>query len=201
MGTMTSIAAHQGLLVTVMQQMRETRGTGIAVSLTAANSGEGVTQSVVSLVETLQRDPATRTLQLDARTLRALAVEPADLPQLCVATHTDGIFVLDLSAMGGNQGAAGLWDGNLQYRKECMEYLRANFDYVLIDCPSLQSASDALTLAPVVDGTILIVEAEKTRKDQILRAEKSIDFARGKIIGHILNKRSYVVPDWVYRRL
>jgi len=201
MATLTSIAAHQGLLVTVMQQMRESSGTGVAVSLTAANAGEGVTQSVVSLVEALQRDPATQTLQMDARTLRALAVEPADLPRLCVPTHTAGVFALDLSAAGETAGAGGLWDGNLQYRKECMEHLRAAFDYILIDCPALQSTSDALTLAPVVDGTILVVEAEKTRKDQILRAEKSIDFARGRIIGHILNKRSYVVPDWVYRRL
>jgi len=45
------------------------------------------------------------------------------------------------------------------------------------------------------------VEADKTRRDQILNAEKSIEFARGKLIGHILNKRSYLVPEWIYRRL
>jgi hypothetical protein len=47
----------------------------------------------------------------------------------------------------------------------------------------------------------MVVEAETTRKDQILRAEKSIEFAGGKVIGNILNKRAYVVPEWVYRRL
>lgn len=196
----TGLHAHQGLLISVMQQMRESSGTGIAVSLTSANSGEGVTQSVVSLLETLQRDDTTRTLQVDACTLRALAVEPADLLRLCVPTHAAGVFVLDLKAAGGNRGD-GMWDSSLQYRRECMEYLRGAFDYVLIDSPALQSAGDALTLAPVVDGTILVVEAEKTRKEQILHAEKSIALAHGQLLGHILNKRSYVVPDWVYRKL
>ena len=79
--------------------------------------------------------------------------------------------------------------------------LRLLFDYVLIDCPALHTATDTLSLAPFIDGIILVVEAGKTRKEQIRNAEKSIQFAHGRLLGHILNKRSYVVPNWLYRRL
>ena len=66
---------------------------------------------------------------------------------------------------------------------------------------AIKSAGDVFSLAPLVDGVIMVVEAGKTRVDQILHAEKSIEFARGKLIGHILNKRSFDVPNWLYKLL
>ena len=72
---------------------------------------------------------------------------------------------------------------------------------MLIDCPAIREGNDLLSLAPFVDGIILVVEAGGTRKEQILHAEKAIGFARGKLLGHILNKRRYDVPEWLYRRL
>ena len=201
MAKLAPIAAHHGLLLSVLQQMRAASSRGVVVAVTSSNSGEGVTHSVISLTESLQRDSTSRTLQIDARHLRSLAVEPADVPSLCVPTRMDGVFTLDLAAAHSAHSPAGTWEGNLQYRRDCVQALRGYFDYILIDCPALQAAGDALNLAPVSDGVLMVVEAETTRKDQILRAEKSIEFAGGKVIGNILNKRAYVVPEWVYRRL
>ena len=93
------------------------------------------------------------------------------------------------------------WTGNWQYRRDCINQLRTSFDYILIDCPAIKSAGDVFSIAPLVDGVIMVIEAGKTRVDQILHAEKSIEFARGKLIGHILNKRSFDVPNWLYKLL
>jgi len=201
MAAIAPVPAHQGLLLTVLQQLRELSGGGIVVAITSSNSGEGVTHCVRSLITELSRDSMTRILHIDAQRLRELEVLPPDFSAVCMATDVRGVSVLDPARVstGGNPG--NLWDGNWQYRKACIEQMRKAFDYVVIDCPAIQESGEALVLAPVVDGVILVVEADKTRKDQIQRAEKSIEFARGKIIGHILNKRAYVVPDWVYRRL
>jgi hypothetical protein len=193
----TTISIQQSLLLSVLQQMREQAGNGICVSLTSANPGEGVTTSVVSLVEALQRDPVTRTLEIDAPALRRLAVEPSDIVQSVVPTNADGVFVFN-PVPSHNPG---LWEGNLQYRKECMDVLCRSFTYIIVDCPSLATHGDALTLAPVVDGTVLVVESGRTTKDQLLRAERSIEFAGGKLIGSILNKRTYPVPEWLYSKL
>jgi Mrp family chromosome partitioning ATPase len=58
-----------------------------------------------------------------------------------------------------------------------------------------------LSVAPFVDGVILVSEANKTRRGQILQAERAIETAQGKLLGHVLNKRTYPVPEWIYRRL
>jgi hypothetical protein len=193
----TTINAQQSLLNSVLQQMREQAGRGICVAFTSTNSGEGVTTSVVALVDALQRGPVTRTLEIDATVLRRLAIEPADIAQYAMPTSADGVFVLTPPASQNG----GLWEGNLQYRKECVEHLRRNFSYSLIDCPSLRKAGDALALAPVVDGTVMVVESSRTTKEQLLRAERSLEFAGAKMIGNILNKRSYVLPKWLYGKV
>jgi Mrp family chromosome partitioning ATPase len=146
---------------------------------------------------------------VDSRRLRTLTTAPADLTHLCQPIdRTVSEFVdrraqqrdLNGIAMGPNVGPYS-WEGSWQYRRDCVQELRANFDYVLIDCPAIKEAGDVLSLAPFVDGVIIVVEADKTRKDQILHAEKSIEFARGNLIGHILNKRTYLVPKWLYEKL
>jgi hypothetical protein len=45
------------------------------------------------------------------------------------------------------------------------------------------------------------VEADRTRKEQLLYAEKALESAKGKMLGHILNKRSYIVPDWLHHKM
>jgi cellulose biosynthesis protein BcsQ len=93
------------------------------------------------------------------------------------------------------------WHGNRQHRDDCISVLRSQFDYVLIDCPSLRTSADVLGIAPLVDGVVLVVEANRTQPRQILHAERQIETAGGVIRGHILNKRKYFVPDWIYQRL
>ncbi len=193
--------AFEGLLYTVFQRLRQTApdaGTGLCIAFTSANSGEGVTHTIHALLAGLAREPGTRTLVADSRMLRRLTAKPAELPGLCRKLPATGGALFELA---GDTPGPHSWEGSWEYRRDCIQALRAGFDYVLIDCPALREANDLLSLAPFADGVILIVEADRTRKDQVLHAEKAIDFARGKLIGHILNKRTYVVPDWIYRRL
>jgi Mrp family chromosome partitioning ATPase len=200
-----TLPAYEGLLYTVFQQLRQadSQSRGLAIAFTSANSGEGVTHTIQALLSGLSRDGASRTLVADSRYLRQVTVAPLDLPMLFspIASPSSGaLFALSDPADFDAEGPHS-WEGSWEYRRDIVEALRAEFDYVLIDCPALRESNDILSLAPFVSGVILIVEADKTRRDQILNAEKSIEFARGKLIGHILNKRSYLVPEWIYRRL
>jgi Mrp family chromosome partitioning ATPase len=94
-----------------------------------------------------------------------------------------------------------IWHGSRQHRRDRINELRMQFDYVLIDCPSLRTNGDVLGIAPLVDGVLLVVEANRTRADQVLYAERQIQTAGGVFRGHILNKRKYFVPQWLYQRL
>lgn len=199
-------AAYEGLLYTVFQQLRHAAaqeescapGQGLAVVFTSANSGEGVTHTLEALVGGLARDQATRTVVVHSETLRGLTVSPSEIGALCSSLPARAGSLAVLKPGGDGPHA---WGGSWEYRRDVIEQLRKLFDYVLVDCAALRESNDLLTLAPFVGGIILVVEAGRTRREQVLHAEKTVQFAQGKLLGHILNKRSYVVPEWIYRHL
>ena len=57
------------------------------------------------------------------------------------------------------------------------------------------------TLFAKVDGVVLVLESGKTRQQVSLEAKKQLEEAGGTILGVVLNKRKYYIPDWIYRRL
>ena len=76
-----------------------------------------------------------------------------------------------------------------------------HYAHTLIDCPSIGASHEATVLAPNVDGVVLVVEADRTKRDQILRVRQTIEMAQGELMALVLNKRRHVVPEWLYRML
>ena len=79
--------------------------------------------------------------------------------------------------------------------------LKERFDLILIDSSSDPSNSEGVALSRNVDGVILVLEAEKTRRDVVEKVKKRILASGGTIIGVIFNKRRYHIPDVIYRKL
>lgn len=78
--------------------------------------------------------------------------------------------------------------------------VRPSFDLIVVDSSPLSSSPDALAIAGSVDGSILVVEAEKTRWTVAESAREKITKAGGNVIGMVFNKRRYHIPKWIYRR-
>jgi Mrp family chromosome partitioning ATPase len=53
----------------------------------------------------------------------------------------------------------------------------------------------------MLDGVIIVVEANKTTSHQLAYLEKTIQGASGVVLGHILNKRTYPIPVWLNTQL
>ncbi|MGA2939604.1 MAG: CpsD/CapB family tyrosine-protein kinase [Syntrophobacteraceae bacterium] len=79
--------------------------------------------------------------------------------------------------------------------------LRADFDLVLIDSAPLTISADGLAVASKVDGVILVVEAERTRWQTVRKVRDSICRVGGNILGVVLNKRRYYIPQSIYKHL
>jgi Mrp family chromosome partitioning ATPase len=211
--TSAGAPAYEGILYTVFQQLRQSvpqtdasgAGKGLVVAFTSVSAGEGVTHTIRALLHGLAHEGHSRSLLIASERLRRLTAAVPDLLRLCVRMSggTDAALyeLADSAERRGMGGESNSWTGSWEYRRDVLEHLRAHFDYVLIDTPALKKANDLLSVAPFADGVILVVEAGRTRKEQVLHAEKQIEFARGRLLGHILNKRTYVVPEWLYRRL
>jgi len=81
------------------------------------------------------------------------------------------------------------------------EKLRQRFDLILIDSPPATTSPDGLDISPKVDGIVLVVEADKTRWPVAESVKERIKRSGGKILGIVLNKRRYYIPNFIYKRL
>jgi Mrp family chromosome partitioning ATPase len=82
-----------------------------------------------------------------------------------------------------------------------LDALKEEFELILIDSPPAISCSEYLMLSPKVDGVILVVQAEKTRWQTVDKVKERILAQNGNILGVILNKRRYPIPDFIYERI
>ena len=82
-----------------------------------------------------------------------------------------------------------------------MGELREEFDYVLIDAPPVSSYADAVLLGQMADGVILVVEANSTRRETARMAKETFENAKVRLLGAILNNRTFPIPEALYRKL
>jgi polysaccharide biosynthesis transport protein len=74
-------------------------------------------------------------------------------------------------------------------------------DHVLIDAPAVNVNAAAQALGAITDGVLLVTRAGATRREAIAEAKKRIELAQGRLIGLVLNMRTFPVPGWLYRRM
>lgn len=79
--------------------------------------------------------------------------------------------------------------------------LKEHFDLVIVDSPPATTSPDGIAICRHVDGVVLVLEAEKTRWPVADKARETIEKNGGKILGIVLNKRQYYIPDFIYRRM
>jgi Mrp family chromosome partitioning ATPase len=173
--------AYDTLAYSIFPVPRPGASTSTVVAFTSANSGEGVTFVARSVMSAMNAISPGRTLLVNMDWLKR---EPS--PRANQANTADG----EAKSMAG-------WE----HRKHLIQQMRARSQFVAVDCPALQISSDALSIASLVDGVVLVVEADRTKKTQIRNAERLIESAGGRILGLVLNKRRYLVPEFLYNLL
>lgn len=71
--------------------------------------------------------------------------------------------------------------------RDFLEDLNKDFDLVLLDSPPLFAVNDALILATLVDGIILVVSAGDTTRTELEDAIETLGEMREKLLGVVLN--------------
>jgi Mrp family chromosome partitioning ATPase len=82
-----------------------------------------------------------------------------------------------------------------------MEKLREEFGFVFIDAPPVSFSADAVLLGQMADGVIIVVEANSTRRETARTAKETFEGANVKVLGAILNNRTFPIPESLYRKL
>jgi capsular exopolysaccharide synthesis family protein len=72
--------------------------------------------------------------------------------------------------------------------QKLLQELRGRFEHVVLDSAPLLLVTDATILSGLVDGVVLVVESGVMARRGLLRAQKILQSAGGKILGAVLNK-------------
>jgi capsular exopolysaccharide synthesis family protein len=106
------------------------------------------------------------------------AIESAILP-----TEVENLFVLPSGKAPPNP-AEMVGSRRMGY---LIDYLKTRFDFIIIDTPPVTPASDALIMAPLVDGTLFVVKSGHTDRKIIQNAVDQFTAVKQPIIGMVLN--------------
>jgi capsular exopolysaccharide synthesis family protein len=85
--------------------------------------------------------------------------------------------------------------------KSRLAELRGEFDFILIDSPALSQYADAVSLGQLADGMIFVLEANSTRRESAVKVMENLRASNVQVLGAVLNKREYPIPDSVYHKL
>jgi Mrp family chromosome partitioning ATPase len=79
--------------------------------------------------------------------------------------------------------------------------LRSKFDTVLIDASPANLYGDAVQLGRMAEGVILVLGSNRTKRESALRVKENFESANVRILGAVLNKRTFPIPHALYSRL
>lgn len=71
--------------------------------------------------------------------------------------------------------------------REAMDLLRQNYDYVLLDLPPVSEVSDAMTVASVTDGILLVVRENYCNRQSLADTVRQFEYVNAKILGVVIN--------------
>jgi capsular exopolysaccharide synthesis family protein len=68
-----------------------------------------------------------------------------------------------------------------------LKEMKDHFDYIVLDTPPVQAVADAQILSTKTDGTLVVVRAGVTKKDEVKNTINTLNKINANIIGTILH--------------
>lgn len=85
--------------------------------------------------------------------------------------------------------------------REILPELRTQFDFIFLDLPPVLHNKEAEALSALCDGVVFVVRAHHTRQEKLLAAQHALQQAGVNILGGVLNRRRFLIPNWLYKHL
>ena len=174
----------------------------IVLQVVAARHGEGTTTVARELAACLARQVWCRVALVDASPL------PADPAQPSLAVFERGEHpVLRPARLGGEDVAMARLTGpgegtpRLESLRALFAWMRSQYAVTVVDCPPVLPCRETAVLGAVADGTLLVVEAERTRHGELAKAREVLEQLGATMLGTVLNKRRARVPRLIERFL
>lgn len=191
--------------------LAQTRRKGLnTILVTSAMDNEGKSLTAANLAISLAKELQQTVLLVDANLRRPTLHKLFDLPKLpglsdYLVNHTPLPELLitpgidKLTLLTGHESLINSTEiiGSTRM-EELVKEMKSRYKdrYIIFDSPPILGCADALILSDYVDGIILVVEYDKTKRTQLKKAFELIK--RKKIIGTVLNKSSALSHEASY---
>jgi len=195
---------YRRLAATLLQAQRVDEINSVLI--TSAVPGDGKTMTALNLalvmsssyarrvllIESDLRSPAiTEALGLTALEGLAVAIRRNDERKIALVHLSDTLSLLP-AGRPDSDPLGGLTSPRFQ---QLLQEAKERYDWVILDAPPVTAAADAGLLAPLVDGVLLVIRAERTPAKAIKRAVELLGVE--KIIGVVLNAvEEETVPEY-----
>jgi capsular exopolysaccharide synthesis family protein len=203
-------AAYKDLAEHIYILMKE-KGLKILV-LTASRTGEGVTTisrnvgryiaSVmghkVLVIEANPRDMSRRRFWRPRREqgLFDILEERIDL-DAAVKDAGKNFFILPVGKTERNADTI----PDSEKMRAIVEEAKKKYELILIDSASLNSSKDTIKLLNMAEAMTLVISEGHVRRYAVKSALESLNGRKVNILGAVLNKRVYPIPEFIYERV
>ncbi len=181
--------------------------------VTSGKPGEGKTTTVINTAISLAETGA-RVLIIDADLRRPMVhnifqivnaaglstvlsrdMNEQDILSLIDQQETKGLHVLTSGPVPPNP--AELLGSNQM--KQLLQTLEPHFDHIVIDSPPVTSVTDAVLLATLVDGVVLVVHGGRSTRELARRTRQLLRSVGARVFGVVLNNVKQHDDDYYYR--
>ncbi len=186
-----------GKSVLVCASDKSEGGSTIACGLALAGS-EAVGVGKVALVDFNLRNPSLHeTLALN----ESPGISEVILSGVSIESAAQSVNEnLDFYAVGSQAGSS-LDVLRSEKLSGFLDALAGKYDYVIIDAAPANHFPDSQILAAVIKDAVLVSHTERTPREAVAQAKKRIETGGGKVVGLVLNMRTYPIPRFLYRRV
>jgi capsular exopolysaccharide synthesis family protein len=182
-----------------------------SVLIIGSARGDGASTVAYNFAASLAQDADVRVLLINADmrtpTRSASRIDASPTPGLAVLARAE--TDAPVPARRGNlhvlPSGRGHVDPAVLFQSKRFDAFMAQvcqqFDFVVVDGPPLEGGPEAIALSAKLDGVILVIDAQHTRRKTALRTKQRIEEVGGRVLGVVLNRRRYFVPRWLYEKI
>lgn len=180
-------------LVRTLVTEYEKADSGATFVFTSSSPREGVSVVVGTIAKELASETGEKVLIAMTDAIGNFAPLAGPDPQNPVVSEGNGVFRLRPPQ-----------SANCASRVERFKLLRQLtelFPFVLVDAPALSVSAEALEFGARSQGIVLVAAAGKVRRGRLLQTKRMIEVSGAPLLGCALNRRTYPIPNFLYKRL